>query len=127
MRAADTNVLVRILVRDDDDQTQAADSFVAEGAWVSLLVLQETIWVLERAYALDRNEQGVIVDMLLQHATIALEAPELVASALAVFRQSAKIEFSASLVLEVVRRSGHLPLVTFDKRLAKTQGAELLR
>ena len=126
MRAADTNVLVRVLARDDDAQTQLADSFVAEGAWVSLLVLQETIWVLERGYNVERNEQAVIVEMLLQHSTIALEMPDLIASALALFKQG-RIEFSDALVLELARRSAHLPLVTFDKRLAKTAGAELLR
>jgi len=34
MRAVDTNVLVRILVRDDPRQVREADEFVAAGAWV---------------------------------------------------------------------------------------------
>ena len=126
MRAADTNVLVRVLARDDDAQTQLADSFVAGGAWVSLLVLQETIWVLERGYKVARDEQAIIVEMLLQHSTIALEMPDLITCALALFKHG-KIEFSDALALEVARRSGHLPLATFDKRLAKAVGAELLR
>jgi len=39
MRAVDTNVLVRILTRDDPEQTAAADAFVQSGAWVSVLAL----------------------------------------------------------------------------------------
>ena len=42
MRAVDTNVLVRLVVRDADEQVAAADEFVAAGAWVSHLVLAET-------------------------------------------------------------------------------------
>ncbi len=39
MRAVDTNVLVRLLTRDDPKQLAAAEAFVKPGAWVSRLVL----------------------------------------------------------------------------------------
>ena len=126
MRAADTNVLVRVLARDDKEQVEIADSFVAGGAWVSLLVLQEAIWVLERAYGVDRKQQALVIGMLLEHDSIALESPEVVASALKTFRGIPRLEFSDCLILELARRSGHQPLGTFDQRLAKAEGAELL-
>ena len=47
MRAVDTDALVRLLVRDDLKQVQAADAFIAAGAWVSHLVLAEAMWVLD--------------------------------------------------------------------------------
>ena len=52
MRAVDTNVLVRLIVRDDSGsgQVEKAEAFVAQGAWVSQLVLAETVWVLEFVY-----------------------------------------------------------------------------
>jgi hypothetical protein len=50
MRAADTNVVVRLLLRDDAPQAEAADSFVDRGAWISILALAETVWVLESVY-----------------------------------------------------------------------------
>ena len=50
MHAVDTNVLVRLLVRDDARQATAAETFVAKGAWVSTLVLAETLWVLDAVY-----------------------------------------------------------------------------
>ncbi len=46
MRAVDTNVLIRLITRDDPRQVTAAESYVARGAWVSHLVLAETVWVL---------------------------------------------------------------------------------
>ena len=54
MRAIDTNVLVRLIVRDEPAQFEKAESFVAQGAWVSQLVLAETVWVLESVYGFDR-------------------------------------------------------------------------
>ena len=41
MRAVDTNVLVRLITRDDHKQVAAAERFVAAGAWVtgSLIVV----------------------------------------------------------------------------------------
>ena len=43
MRAVDTNLLVRLLTRDDKKQVQAADQYIARGAWVPHLVLAETV------------------------------------------------------------------------------------
>ncbi len=42
MRAVDTNVLVRLLARDDPKQVAAAEAFVSPGAWISHLALVET-------------------------------------------------------------------------------------
>ena len=62
MIALDTNVIVRFLVRDDEKQAQVvyARFKQAESAhevlFISLLVVLETIWVLESAYAKSRKE-----------------------------------------------------------------------
>ncbi len=46
MRAVDTNVVVRLAVRDDKAQVAAAEKYIAErGAWVSHIVLVEVTWV----------------------------------------------------------------------------------
>ena len=50
MRAVDTNVVVRLIVRDDPVQVRAAEQFTSSGAWVSHLVLAETSWVLDAVY-----------------------------------------------------------------------------
>ena len=125
MRAADTNILVRLIARDDAKQVAAAESFVKGGAWVSLLVLQESLWVLERAYGLGRPELTKIVELLLEHESLALEASTLVTDALAEFAKSTRVGFSDCLILATARANGHLPLGTFDKRLAKLSDVEL--
>ncbi len=67
MRAFDTNVLLRILTRDDARQAVAADAFIAEGAWVSILALAEEAWVLATVYRTGADEIMTGVAMLLDH------------------------------------------------------------
>jgi len=126
MRAVDTNVLVRLLVRDDPSQVEAGERFVAAGAWVSQVVLVETLWVLESVYEVDARGRARAVEMLLGHRELTLQEPEVVARALAAFRRDPSLGFSDCLVVEGARKAGHGPVGTFDRRLARIEGVELL-
>jgi len=126
VRAVDTNVLVRLIVRDDERQLAAAEAFVARGAWVSSVVLVEALWVLSSVYELDSARIATVVEMLLNHRDLALQDPGTVTSALARYRKKPSIGFSDCLVLELARKAGHLPLGTFDHALGKQEGAQRL-
>lgn len=126
MRAIDTNVLVRLITRDDKEQVAVAEAFVATGAWVSHVVLAETLWVLESVYDLDAQARATAVEMLLNHASITLQDADIVTRALAYFRHRPALGFSDCLVLETARKVGHLPLGTFDRGLGKLDGAQRL-
>jgi predicted nucleic-acid-binding protein len=126
MRAVDTNILVRLAVRDDARQVAAAESFVAKGAWVSHLVLAEAMWVLASVYDLKPPAIAAAVEILLNHHDLILQDADVVAAALAHFRQRPRLGFSDCLVLEIARKAGHLPLGTFDRMLSKLDGAEKL-
>lgn len=126
MRAVDTNVLVRLITRDDAKQVEAAESYISPGAWVSHLVLAEAVWVLSTVYGLDTPEVATAVDMLLSHKSLSLQESEVVESALARCRKRPAIGFSDCLVLEIARKAGHTPLGTFDKGLSKLDGASRL-
>lgn len=122
MRAVDTNVLVRLLVRDDAAQVEAAEAFIASGAWVSHLVLAETLWVLDAVYERGQSQLARAIDLLLDHQTLILQDPDIVRAALAQFRARPSLGFSDCLVLETARKAGHLPLGSFDKALARLDG-----
>ena len=124
MRAIDTNVLVRLIARDDPKQTAAAERFVAKGAWVSQLVLAECLWVLEAVYELDRRRIEGAVEMLLTHRDLTVQDADAVSLALGSFRRKPALGFSDCLILEIARKAGHLPLGTFDRGLGKLEGAE---
>jgi predicted nucleic-acid-binding protein len=123
MRAVDTNRLVRLLVRDDAVQTHAAEAFVENGAWVSQLVLAETLWMLDAVYARSSAQIAAAIDLLLDHKQLTLQAADVTARALEHFRTHGSLRFSDCLMLENARKAGHLPLGTFDKRLGKLPGA----
>jgi predicted nucleic-acid-binding protein len=126
MRAVDTNVLVRLITRDDQKQVAAAESFVSKGAWVSTLVLMEATWVLTAVYELTQAEISKAIEMLLQHRDLTIQDSETVAAALEQYRSRPALGFSDCLILETVRKAGHLPLGTFDRNLSKLDGAERL-
>ncbi|MDQ3260750.1 MAG: PIN domain-containing protein [Burkholderiales bacterium] len=119
MRSVDTNLLVRLLVRDDAAQVNAAETFVEKGAWVSHLVLAETLWVLDAVFQRTAAQMAKAIDLLLNHDTLTLQDADVVALALEDFRARPTLGFSDCLVLEIARKAGHLPLGTFDKNLTK--------
>jgi predicted nucleic-acid-binding protein len=122
MHAVDTNVLVRLITRDDAKQTASAEALVTKGAWISHLVLAETTWVLAAAYEISAEKIAVAVEMLLNHQQLAVQDPDVVAAALDDFRAKPALGFSDCLVLEIARKAGHVPLATFDKALSKLEG-----
>jgi predicted nucleic-acid-binding protein len=126
MRAVDTNVLVRHIVRDDLDQLAAAEAFIEPGAWVSLLVLIEATWVWSSVYGIERRQVIGTLEMLLQHQQFVLQDADVVSAALELFRARPALKFSDCLILEVARRGNYLPLGTFDRDLGKVAGAQRL-
>jgi predicted nucleic-acid-binding protein len=126
MRAVDTNVLVRLVTRDDPRQTAAAEAFVAAGAWVSQLVLVEAMWVLAAIYDLGPDRIATAIEMLLHHRELTIQDAEVAAAALGQFRQRPALGFSDCLILEAARKAGNLPLGTFDRELGKLEGAQQL-
>jgi predicted nucleic-acid-binding protein len=124
MRAIDTKVVVRLIVRDDPQQTASAESFVRGGAWVSVLALAEATWVLATVYKLSSSDLATVIEMLLDHRDLVLQDDGAVAEALDLFRAKPALGFSDCLMLHLALKAGHLPLGTFDRNLAKVNGAE---
>jgi predicted nucleic-acid-binding protein len=126
MRAIDTNVLVRLIARDDPKQVASAERFVEKGAWVSLLALAEAVWVLDSVFGRNASEQASAVEMLLSHRDLVIQEADVVCEAVNLFRERPAMGFSDCLMLSIARKSGHLPLGTFDKGLGRIEGAEKL-
>lgn len=127
MRTVDTNILVRLVVRDDPVQVRAAEEFMVGGAWVSHLVLAETTWVLDAVYERTAEQIGTAVAMLLNHKELTVQDAEVVTSALEHFRKRPVLGFSDCLVVEIARKAGYVPLGTFDRDLAKLDGVHRLK
>src|SRR5207249_2807001 len=117
-RAADTNLLVRLVVRDDIKQVSMAESFVERGVWVSHLALAEMTWVLSAVYERDAATIAAAIETLLNHTTLTIQDSDVVSAALTHFRKRPALGFSDCMLLEIARKAGHLPLGTFDRELA---------
>ena len=88
------------------------------------MVLAETIWVLATVYDRDSAAIARTVDFLLTHVDLTIQDAEVVAAALVHYRTRPSLGFSDCLVLEIARKAGHVPMGTFDRTLAKLEGAE---
>lgn len=126
MRAVDTNVLVRLVTRDDAKQVAAAEAFIASGAWVPHLALAEATWVLASVYDRGAAAIATAVEMLLSHQQLTVQDADSVAAAVEQFRRRPAVGFSDCLMVEVARKAGHGPLGTFDRDLGKIDGAHRL-
>ena len=126
MRAADTNVIVRLITQDSAAQAVVAKAFVERGVWISHVVLAETAWVLDDVYGQEHADIADAIEMLLRHESVTLQDEAVVSAALEHYRLKPSLGFSDCLVLEIARKAGHLPLGTFDKALSKLDGAERL-
>ena len=131
--AIDTNVLVRLLLRDDEDQFSAARRLVNEASLagepilIVLLVVLETEWVLRSRYQLDKPSIAQNFTQLLESHDVLIEASETLEEALYVWAQQPTADFADCLLSARAAHLGRTRFVTFDKSAATLPGAELLR
>ena len=121
MIGLDTNVLVRLLAQDHPEQTRKAHKLIREEctesapAFVNLIVLAETVWVLERSFDYRIPEICHALERLLQVREIEVQAPDEVWAALSAYREQGA-GFSDALIDAVNRLEGCKSTVSFDKQ-----------
>lgn len=125
MIAVDTNVLVRILVDDPEERAQVARarSLAAEAGelFVPQVVQAETVWVLTGAYDLRRPQVLEVLDHLSSNRAFRLQSEARFTKAVELYRNGTA-DFSDYLILSEAR-STSIELVTFDRRLRRSEGA----
>ena len=131
MTALDTNVIVRYLVGDHPEQAEAA-RVLLEGlipgnpGFICREVVMEVGWVLERAYRFTRAQIAEALMDLTASDSLVVEHGDDVAAAAYRYRQGG-VGFSDLMVLAAAERAGAVPLYTFDRRLARMDGAVLVK
>ncbi len=130
MIGIDTNVLVRVLVDDPGAvrQCEKARAFLLkqDKVFISTVVLVETVWVLQRAYAVRKNHIIKVLMELLQQKSMVFEVRRLIENSLVIY-QAERIEFSDALIL-AAHDAKQCHLYTFDKKLASyTNASDLSR
>lgn len=124
MMALDTNVLIRFLVKDDEQQAQIVYQLFKQAEtdqavlFVPLLVVLESIWVLQSVYAIADETIVSALNELMQMPVLSFEAPAVIQGFIASSRE-AKFDLSDVLIAHSARFSNCQGVYTFDKKAAR--------
>lgn len=131
--AIDTNVLVRLLVRDDEEQYIAARRLLdqAEAAdepiLIMLCTLLEAEWVLRSRYKLDKAFIASSFMRLLESADVEFEHEPTVEEALYLWAQHPRADFADCLLVARAAHLGCSRFLTFSAGAAQLPRGELLQ
>lgn len=131
MKALDTNVLVRILVRDDPEQAERARRLFEEaettgGAFVvTVPVVLELLWVLSSSYGFSRAETLRALELLAQLPILELENHAAVLDLIRLGRAT-KVDLPDLLIGLQAKSCGCESTLSFEKRLARSPLFEAL-
>lgn len=114
MIAVDTNIIVRLLTRDDESQYQSAHTlFNGHDIYISKTVMLEVEWVLRYAYEFETEEVSATLLRLGGLENVQVEDARHVATALQWHAQG--LDFADALHLAASQHAERF--ITFDRRL----------
>jgi predicted nucleic-acid-binding protein len=129
MIGLDTNILVRYLTQDDPIQSPKATEIIErrlteeKPGFVSIVVMVETVWVLERAYRLRTNEIAAAVERMLQTDVLVVENEQEVFSAMIALKDG-QGAFADAVIAALGTRAGCSYTLTFDQKALRLPGFE---
>lgn len=132
MIAVDTNVIVRFLVRDDEKQAQAVYRRLKraerdrERLFVPLLVVLETIWVLESAYDRSRVQVLEALEDMRRMGVLEFEREKVIDRLLTEARRY-PADLADLMIALSAGASGCETAITFDRSAAKYTFFTLLK
>jgi predicted nucleic-acid-binding protein len=127
MIGLDTNILVRYLVQDDSVQSSRATELVERRltednpGFVSVVVMAETAWVLERAYDFTDGQIAAAIETMLQIGALTVENEQEVFAAMIALKDG-RGSFADALIGALAARAGCTQTLTFDKKAVKLPG-----
>ena len=121
MIAADTNVLLRYLLRDDEAQAERSRRIFEreERILITDVVLAESVWTLiGRRYRASKADVVAVLEKLLQEPNVCFEDDQVIWSALQAYRQTAT-DFADALMVHKALKSAAIDdelnaVYTFD-------------
>ncbi len=130
MIALDTNIVMRLLVRDDRAQAEAAAQLLSgltpqNRGFVCREAVMELVWVLERVYKYSKVDIGEAMLELIASSDLEIENHEDVTRCLYRYMRGG-VDFGDLMILAAAGRRESAPLYTFDRRLSRLDGATLL-
>lgn len=131
MIGLDTNVLVRYLTQDDPAQSARATHFIEKrlsrkvSGYISIVVIVETVWVLDRAYRFSRQQIAATLERVLQAEVFVVQYEQAVFTAMVQLRDG-RGSFADALIGELGLLAGCSHTYTFDRRTTHLPSFRLL-
>ena len=117
MKAVDTNILVRLVARDDPEQLRAARLVMAAGGVLLLpTVVLEAEWVLRSRYRLPRRQIAEGLMTLCAQEGVAVASGKAAAAALDAYATGG--DFADHLHFALAAEQGAVSFMAFDRNLA---------
>lgn len=127
MIGLDTNVLVRYLTQDDPAQSHKAAEVIERQltaetpGYISVVVMAEMVWVLERAYDLSASAIVACIERILQADVLVVEDEQDVFASMVALKDGLG-SFADALILALATKAGCSHSVTFDRRALRLAG-----
>ena len=130
--AVDTNILVRYITQDDEQQAKLVEHFIQrcldnnKNIFINNIVLCELVWVLNRGYHYSKEQIISILKQILSTKEFLFEKQDMLWQALEIFEHKS-IDFSDA-IIAVLNTNVYQCIKTFtlDKSAAKYDQFELL-
>ena len=131
MASLDTNVLVRYLVQEDEQQFLLAKKLIRaavradETLHIPITVMLELEWVLRSNFKFSKVQVTSTLSSLLSSHELSFESETAAEIALALYVKGSA-DFADCMHVALAHIAGESPLWTFDRAAAKVDGAKLL-
>ncbi|NOQ77047.1 MAG: PIN domain-containing protein [Methylococcaceae bacterium] len=131
MKALDTNILVRFLVQDDEEQANKVLQLFSKAEqlnqplFIPLLVILEVIWVLQSAYNVSRQDIILAISNLLQMSVFEFENQDILRNFIFAANKSS-YDLSDILISHSALSATCETTLTFDKRASRFELFTLL-
>jgi len=113
----DTNILVRLLSKDDDQQFQTLIQLMLQGEiryFIPSITLIETFWVLKSTYSLPKDQIVRGLFLLIESDEVELEEPVLMRNVLHQFNQK-NVDLADAYIAEKAKQFP-LPVLTWNHK-----------
>jgi predicted nucleic-acid-binding protein len=130
MIGLDTNIFVRYLTQDDAVQSPRATEIierqltVTNPGFVSVVVMAEIVWVLDRAYGFAALEIAAVIERMLQLTVLVVENEQEVFAAMVALKNGLGA-FADALIAELGAKAGCVHTLTFDNKAVRLPGFKL--
>lgn len=130
MIGLNTNILVRYLTQDDPVQSLKATEIIEQRlteeapGFVSIVVMVEIVWVLDRAYGLAAHKIAAAIERMLQAEVLVVEHEQEVFPAMIALKEG-QGSFADAVIAALGARADCSCTLTFDQKALRLPGFRL--